>query len=85
LWYWIKLKLVNPAKPYYKQSCTTIRWFVYIGKINSSKLDNYTKEYVIGKLRFKPGAKKRVIMICYAVSIISMPHKILVRYPIHRG
>jgi NTE family protein len=25
--------------------------------INCDELDNYTKEYVIGKLRFKPGAK----------------------------
>jgi NTE family protein len=25
--------------------------------INCNELDNYTKEYVIGKLRFKPGAK----------------------------
>jgi NTE family protein len=28
-----------------------------IREINSNELDNYTKEYVIGKLKFKPGTK----------------------------
>ncbi len=30
---------------------------LYIKKINVNKLDNYTRSYVIGKLRFKPGTK----------------------------
>jgi NTE family protein len=50
-------KLANPAMPYTKPKLVPQSDSLYIGKINSGKLDNYTKEYVIGKLRFKPGAK----------------------------
>jgi NTE family protein len=39
-------------KPKLKVSSDTIQ----IKKINSDKLDNYTKEYIRGKLRFKPGS-----------------------------
>ena len=39
-------------KPKLKISSDTIQ----IKKINSDKLDNYTKEYIRGKLRFKPGS-----------------------------
>nr|WP_264538572.1 patatin-like phospholipase family protein [Flavobacterium sp. N1736] len=39
-------------KPKLKVSSDTIE----INKINSDKLDNYTKEYIRGKLRFKPGS-----------------------------
>ncbi|HJY12854.1 MAG TPA: patatin-like phospholipase family protein, partial [Flavobacterium sp.] len=39
-------------KPKLKVSSDTIQ----IKKINSEKLDNYTKEYINGKLRFKPGS-----------------------------
>ncbi|MCD0470120.1 patatin-like phospholipase family protein [Flavobacterium sp. JAS] len=39
-------------KPKLKISSDTIE----INKINSTKLDNYTKEYINGKLRFKPGS-----------------------------
>ncbi|SHL28048.1 patatin-like phospholipase family protein [Flavobacterium saccharophilum] len=39
-------------KPKLKVATDTIE----IQKINSDKLDNYTKEYINGKLRFKPGS-----------------------------
>ncbi|MDR7372665.1 patatin-like phospholipase family protein [Flavobacterium aquidurense] len=39
-------------KPKLKLSSDTIQ----INKINSDPLDNYTKEYINGKLRFKPGS-----------------------------
>jgi len=39
-------------KPKLKLSSDTLQ----INKINSEKLDNYTKEYINGKLRFKPGS-----------------------------
>jgi NTE family protein len=39
-------------KPKLKISTDSLK----ITAINSNELDNYTKEYVIGKLRFKPGA-----------------------------
>ena len=39
-------------KPKLKISTDTIQ----IKKINSTKLDNFTKEYINGKLRFKPGS-----------------------------
>ncbi|PIF31785.1 NTE family protein [Flavobacterium sp. 9] len=39
-------------KPKLKISSDTLE----INKINSDKLDNYTKEYINGKLRFKPGS-----------------------------
>ncbi len=39
-------------KPKLKLSSDTIQ----INKINSDQLDNYTKEYINGKLRFKPGS-----------------------------
>jgi NTE family protein len=39
-------------KPKLKVSSDTIQ----IDNINSEKLDNYTKEYIRGKLRFKPGS-----------------------------
>ncbi len=39
-------------KPKLKLSSDTLE----INKINSDKLDNYTKEYINGKLRFKPGS-----------------------------
>ena len=39
-------------KPKLKVSTDTLE----INKINSDKLDNYTKEYIRGKLRFKPGS-----------------------------
>lgn len=39
-------------KPKLKVATDTIE----IEKINSDKLDNYTKEYINGKLRFKPGS-----------------------------
>jgi NTE family protein len=39
-------------KPKLKVSSDTIQ----IKKINNEKLDNYTKEYINGKLRFKPGS-----------------------------
>jgi len=39
-------------KPKLKVSSDTLQ----INKINSDRLDNYTKEYIRGKLRFKPGS-----------------------------
>ncbi|MEZ0129876.1 patatin-like phospholipase family protein, partial [Flavobacterium sp. LBUM151] len=39
-------------KPKLKVSTDTLQ----INKINSDKLDNYTREYIRGKLRFKPGS-----------------------------
>ena len=48
---------VNPAKRFTKPSLKIISDSLNIRNINAGKLDNYTKEYIIGKLRFKPGTK----------------------------
>jgi NTE family protein len=52
----IKL-LVDESNPYKKPSLKLATDSLQIVDINSNELDNYTKEYVIGKLRFKPGVK----------------------------
>ena len=52
----IKL-LVDESNPYMKPSLKLATDSLQIVDINSNELDNYTKEYVIGKLRFKPGVK----------------------------
>lgn len=52
----IKL-LVDDSNPYKKPSLKLATDSLQIVDINSNELDNYTKEYVIGKLRFKPGVK----------------------------
>ncbi|MFV8377435.1 patatin-like phospholipase family protein [Flavobacterium sp. LB3R33] len=52
----IKL-LVDESNPYMKPSLKLATDSLQIVDINSNELDNYTKEYVVGKLRFKPGVK----------------------------
>lgn len=50
-------KIVDQADPYRKPKLKLLSDSLQIRAINSNELDNYTKEYIIGKLRFKPGAK----------------------------
>jgi NTE family protein len=52
----IKL-LVDESNPYKKPKLKIVTDSLQIKNINCNELDNYTKDYVIGKLRFKPGAK----------------------------
>ena len=53
-----KIKLLaDESNPYKKPNLKLTTDSLQIVDINSNELDNYTKEYVIGKLRFKPGAK----------------------------
>lgn len=49
--------IVDESNPYRKPKLELRSDSIQIKAINSNELDNYTKEYVIGKLRFKPGAK----------------------------
>jgi NTE family protein len=49
--------LVDESNPYTKPNLKLVTDSLQIVNINSNELDNYTKEYVIGKLRFKPGVK----------------------------
>ncbi|KQX08597.1 patatin-like phospholipase family protein [Flavobacterium sp. Root420] len=51
----IKL-LVNEDNFYKKPKLKVSSDTLQIKKINNEKLDNYTKEYINGKLRFKPGS-----------------------------
>ncbi|SDZ45940.1 NTE family protein [Flavobacterium aquidurense] len=48
--------LVNEDNFYKKPKLKVSTDTVHINKINSDQLDNYTKEYINGKLRFKPGS-----------------------------
>lgn len=50
-------KIVDESNPYRKPNLQLRSDSLQIRAINSNELDNYTKEYVIGKLRFKPGTK----------------------------
>ncbi|SDG60492.1 NTE family protein [Flavobacterium omnivorum] len=50
-------KLVDESNPYIKPELKLHSDSLQISAINSNDLDNYTKEYISGKLRFKPGAK----------------------------
>ena len=53
-----KLKpLVDESDPYKKPKLKIITDSLQIKNINCNELENYTRDYVIGKLRFKPGAK----------------------------
>ena len=52
----IKL-LVDESNPYKKPKLKLVVDSLQIKDINCNELDNYTKAYVIGKLRFKPGTK----------------------------
>ena len=53
-----KLKLlVDESDPYYKPKLKLVSDSLQIRNINSNELTNYTKDYVISKLRFKPGTK----------------------------
>lgn len=53
-----KIKLLaDESSPYRRPNLKLTTDSLQIIDINSNELDNYTKEYVIGKLRFKPGAK----------------------------
>jgi len=49
--------LVDESNPYKKPKLKITSDSLQINDINCNDLDNYTKAYVIGKLRFKPGAK----------------------------
>ncbi|WP_426095236.1 patatin-like phospholipase family protein [Flavobacterium sp. DSR2-3-3] len=49
--------IVDESNPYRKPKLELRSDSIQIRAINSNELDNYTKEYVIGKLRFKPGTK----------------------------
>ena len=49
--------IVDESNPYRKPKLELQSDSIKIRAINSNELDNYTKEYVIGKLRFKPGTK----------------------------
>ena len=49
--------IVDESNPYRKPKLELGSDSIKIRAINSNELDNYTKEYVIGKLRFKPGTK----------------------------
>jgi NTE family protein len=49
--------LVGDSNKYRKSKLVVPTDSLQIVDINCDELDNYTKEYVIGKLRFKPGAK----------------------------
>ncbi|MDI5948620.1 patatin-like phospholipase family protein [Flavobacterium yafengii] len=49
--------LADESNPYKKPNLKLVTDSLQIVDINSNELDNYTKEYVIGKLRFKPGVK----------------------------
>ena len=49
--------IVDQSNPYRKPKLELGSDSIQIRAINSNELDNYTKEYVIGKLRFKPGTK----------------------------
>ncbi|SFE59521.1 patatin-like phospholipase family protein [Flavobacterium xueshanense] len=49
--------IVDESNPYQKPKLELGSDSIQIRAINSNELDNYTKEYVIGKLRFKPGTK----------------------------
>jgi NTE family protein len=48
--------LVNEENIYKKPKLKVDTDTLHIKKINSENLDNYTKEYINGKLRFKPGS-----------------------------
>lgn len=50
-------QLVDASNPYTKPKLKLFSDSLQIRAINSNELKNYTKEYVIGKLRFKPGVK----------------------------
>ena len=50
-------KIADVSNPYKKPKLVLQSDSLQIRGINSSRLDNYTKEYVISKLRFKPGTK----------------------------
>ena len=53
-----KLKaLSDDQNPYSKPKLKIERDSLQIQNINCNELDNFTKDYVIGKLRFKPGSK----------------------------
>ncbi|WP_394774933.1 patatin-like phospholipase family protein [Flavobacterium sp.] len=48
--------LVNEDTFYKKPKLKVVTDTIEINKINSEKLDNFTREYIRGKLRFKPGS-----------------------------
>ncbi|MFB9077749.1 patatin-like phospholipase family protein [Flavobacterium procerum] len=52
-----KIKALVPETEYYKKPKLKLATdTLQIKKINTDQLDNYTKEYIRGKLRFKPGS-----------------------------
>ena len=52
-----KIKTLTNETTFYKKPKLKIASdTIQINKINSEKLDNYTREYIRGKLRFKPGS-----------------------------
>jgi len=52
-----KIKLLADSTNFYKKPKLKVSTdTLHINKINSDRLDNYTREYIRGKLRFKPGS-----------------------------
>ncbi|OXA95020.1 patatin [Flavobacterium hercynium] len=52
-----KIKLLADSTNFYKKPKLKVSSdTLHIKKINSDRLDNYTREYIRGKLRFKPGS-----------------------------
>ena len=52
-----KIKALSDSTTFYKKPKLKVSTdTIQIKKINSDQLDNYTKEYIRGKLRFKPGS-----------------------------
>ena len=49
-------KIVDASNPYKKSKLVVETDSLQIKEINCNELDNYTKEYILGKLKFKPGA-----------------------------
>lgn len=66
--------LVDESNPYVKPKLKIESDSLYIKNINCNELDNYTKAYVIGKLRFKPGAKTSYKELLMGINNINATH-----------
>ena len=66
--------LVNESKPYVKPKLQIESDSLFIKDINCNELDDYTKAYVIGKLRFKPGAKTNYKQLLMGINNINATH-----------
>lgn len=52
-----KLETIAQTPKYVKPALKVVTDTLTIKSVNTNQLENYTQEYVLGKLRFKPGAK----------------------------